>query len=354
MLRHLASAFAILLLPFAFGHAAEAVPDSRLQSLNAGINIPNLLQEANKFNTFRSDDLEKLKAMGIRNVRIPVEIGFILSGYSTPGLPSVSTAKDVDLALGRLDKFVGDFVKAGFPVTLTLFMPQQFLKLPVEQSNALMLRAIGVLTERYAKKFSPEELFFDVNEPHYEPAVWNKLAPALVAAIREKAPQHTIILESARNGINFIQEMKTVSDPNVIYAIHVYWPSQLTLQGQPGQAQVNANYRFPTEKENEAALEKWVHKGIDWAAANKVPLILQEFGCSNLADAQSREHWITSMRGIAEKNHLPWTYWAFSGKVFGLKRPDGTYDPALVKCLGLAAGVMPKNGAEGNVPRQDK
>jgi endoglucanase len=314
------------------------VPDERVQSLDHGINIPNLLQQGNKFNTFASDDLDKLKAMGIRNVRLPVEVGFIVPGYVAPGLPGASTQQDVDLALGRLDKLVDDFVKAGFPVTLSLFMPQQFVKETVDQSKALMLQAVGVLTSRYAGKYTPDQLFFDVNEPHYDAAAWNAIAPVLVATIRAKAPQHTIIVESVRNGINFIQDLKPVDDPNVIYAIHVYWPSQLTMQGQPGQGPVDPTIRFPSGNETDAELEMWVHKGIDWAATNKVPLILQEFGCCNLADAASREHWITSMRGIAEKNHLPWTYWAFDGKIFGLKRPDGTYDPVLVKCLGTGSG----------------
>jgi endoglucanase len=323
-----------MLLPFGQLHAATRVPDERVQSLDHGINIPNLLQEGNKFNTFTNDDLGKLKAMGIRNVRIPVEIGFVLPGFMAPGLQAPSTDKDVSLALGRLDKFVDEFVKAGFPVTLALFMPQQFVKEPVDQSKALMLQAVGVLTSRYAANYNPDQVLFDVNEPHYDAAAWNEIAPALVAAVREKAPLHTIIVESVRNGINFIQDLKPVDDPNVIYAIHVYWPPQLTMQGQPGQTKVDPSIRFPDGNENDAELEKWLHKGIDWAASNKVPLILQEFGCCNLADPPSRAHWISSMRGLAEKNHLPWTYWAFSGKIFGLKRPDGTYDPLLVKCLG--------------------
>ena len=321
-------------LAFAPLQAATGVPDKRVQSLNHGINIPNLLQQGNKFNTFANDDLDRLKAMGIRNVRLPIEVGYIVPGNVTPGLPAPSTKQDVDSALGRLDKLVDEYVKAGLPVTLALFMPQQFVKEPVDQSKALMLQAIDVLAGRYATNYSPDQLLFDVNEPHYDAATWNEIAPLLVATIREKAPLHTVVVESVRNGINFIQDLKPVDDPNVIYAIHVYWPSQLSMQGQPGQAPVNPAIRFPSGNENDAELEKWVKKGIDWAAAKKVQLILQEFGCSNLADPGSREHWITSMRSIAEKNHLPWTYWAFDGKIFGLKRPDGTYDPLLVKCLG--------------------
>jgi endoglucanase len=322
--------------------ANNEVPPSRVLLLNHGINMCNLLHAGNKFNSFQPDDLKKLKAMGISNVRIPVEIGYILPGLSAPGASQPSTPSDVDQALTSLDKYVEGFESSGFPVTLTLFMHDEMKKLGVEQSKALMLQAMDVLTLRYAKKYTPDQLFFDVNEPQYDAEVWNEIAPILVADIRKNAPTHTILIEPSHTETRFIAMLKPVPDSNVIYAMHIYYPSNFTLQGQPGQSMPDPNLRFPDAQANEEKLEAWMRKGIDWAQSNKVPLIMNEFGCSNSADSASRLTWIKAVRRLAEKYNLPWSYWSFSGKRFGLK-PSLTsdYDPALIEALSVDPVASP-------------
>jgi len=315
-------------------HAESKVPPGRVQLLDHGINMPNLLNETNKFNSFRPEDLKKLKSLGIANVRVPVEIGFILPGFKAPGLKAPSTQNDCDHALASLDTFVENFVKGGFPVTLTLFMHEQYKQLEVEQAKALLLQAMNVLTTRYAHKYNPDQLFFDVNEPFFDAEVWNAFTPVLVENIRKNAPNHTILIEPAHCETNFIAQLKPLADSNIIYAMHIYFPSDFTLQGQPGMGKVNPDLRFPNPKQTEQKLEAWMRKGVDWAAANKVPLIMNEFGCSNSADPQSRLLWVKTVRGLAEKYKLPWSYWSFAGKQFGLK-PSLTseYDPSLVEAL---------------------
>ena len=318
-------------------NAESKVSPSRVRILDHGINMPNLLQETNRFNSFQPEDLNKLRAMGITNVRIPVEIGFILPGFNAPGLKQPSTQNDCDHALTRLDAYVETFVKGGFPVTLALFMNEQYKKLNVAELRALMPQAMNALTSRYASKYNPDQLFFDVNEPYFDAAVWNAIAPALVEAIRKNAPNHTILIEPCHSETNYIAELTPLADSNIIYAMHIYYPSDFTLQGQPGKGPANPDLRFPNAKETEQKLETWMRRGIDWASSNKVPLVMNEFGCSNAADPQSRLIWVKTVRSLAEKYKIPWSYWSFSGKLFGLK-PSLTsdYDPGLVEALSNA------------------
>jgi len=326
--------FVVLALP-GYLFAAGDVPAQRVRLLDHGINMNNLMDIGNKFNSFIPEDLAKLKQLGITNVRVPVNIGNLLPGFKTPTLKELSTEKDVETALSTLDRRMEEFNKAGFPVTLSLFMPDQFKKLEVEESKALLLKAIDVLSARYAKKYDPEHLFFDINEPRYEPADWNNIAPLFVAAIRKNAPKHTIIILPAKFETRNMPELKPLKDPNIIYAMHIYWPSEFTLQGQPGMSKVNPELHFPNEKMTEEKLEAGMKIGIDWAEKNRVPLIMQEFGCSNSAEPKSRLAWIKAVRRLAEKYKIPWTYWSFTGKQFGLKPKAGdAYDPVLMEALG--------------------
>ena len=329
---------AVILIPCGLLYAS-GVPAQRVRLLDHGINMNNLMDIGNKFNSFIPEDLAKLKQMGIKNVRIVVHIGNLLPGFKTPTLKELSIDKDVITALNTLDKRMEEFNKAGFPMTLSLFLPDQYKKLEVEESKGLMLKAMDVLTGRYAKKYSPDQLFFDVNEPRYEPDAWNKIAPLLVESIRKNAPEHTIIIMPAKFETRNFPELKPLKDSNIIYAMHIYWPSEFTLQGQPGLSKVNPDLRFPDGKVTEEKLEANMKVGIDWAEKNKVPLIMQEFGCSNAAEPKSRLAWIKAVRRLAEKYNLPWTYWSFTGKQFGLKPKVGdAYDPCLLEALSGPAG----------------
>lgn len=316
--------------------AASEVPPARVRLLDHGINMPNLLHGNGKSNTFRTEDLDKLRAMGLTNVRIPVEIGYVLPGLAAPSLKGqLSTAGDVDRALQSLDQYLADFTRSGFAVTLALFMHDEFKSKGPDGSAAIMLQAMDFLTIRYATKFSPDQLFFDVNEPQLEAETWNKVAPELVSAIRKNAPLHTVIIEPTRYETRNFPQLKALEDPNIIYAMHIYWPSALTLQGQSGLGiKPDPDLHFPNERQTVKKLEEWMHQGMDWAAANKVPLVMNEFGCSSACDPGSREAWLASVRQIAETNHIPWSYWSFAGRIFGVKPTlEGGYDPCLVKVL---------------------
>jgi endoglucanase len=350
-------------------HAATAVPANRVQLLNHGINMPNLLHGDSKFNTFRNEDLSKLRAMGIGHVRIPVEIGYVLPGFVAPSLKKQSsTAKDVDAALSSLDQYVSNFAKSEFSVTLALFMHEQFKKLGPDGSKKVILQALDVLTSRYAGKYNPDQLLFDVSEPQFEPDVWNDFVPVLVAAIRKKAPLHTVIIEPTHYETNYFPQLKALDDKNIIYSMHIYWPSDLTMQGQAGKGITSdEDARFPSTRHTYAKLEAWMHKGIDWAAANQVPLVMEEFGCSSVCDPKSRANWLAAVRQIAEKNNVPWSYWSFAGKIFGLKPSmTGDYDPCLVQAISsrpLATSPVQKmdssekpvpKAKEAVAPRQEK
>lgn len=318
---------------------ASSVPASRLASLGRGINADNIVNNT-RVASYEAEDLKKLKSMGFTNIRIPIDPSFILAGVPIERTETMSDKDRVADGLGRLDAHVEKFVRAGFSVTLVVQPMKSFMALPTSQSEDLILRANDVLTRRYATRYSPEQMVFEaVNEPHYDNATWNEFAPRVVAGIRANAPRHTIIVPPAWWDLaqNF-KDLTPIPDPNIVYTMHVYQPGALTQQGAGGGH--HPEHRFPkpegstdTSEWTEARLDAYLKVGVDWAAANHVPLIMNEFGTSNVADRDSRIAWIRFMLAEADRYHYGWAWWSYDGRLFGLNPHGKGYDPDLVRLL---------------------
>ncbi len=335
-------ALSILLFWFSGGgaNAASQVPVNRLALLSRGINADNIVNNS-RLAEYTSADLFKLRSMGINNIRIPIDPSYIIVGVPIDGQTAPSDAPRVALGIDRLSQYVQFFVQGGFAVTLVIQPQKSFYNLSDAASESIILQGINLLTQQFANKYTPNQIFFEaLNEPHYDTATWNSFAPQIVAAIRTNAPAHTIIVPPASwDLVDNFASLKLINDTNVIYTMHIYAPAMLTLQGT-----VNAiplpNYRFPKPpgvinptEWSYKRLDQYMHVGIDWAAANNVPLIMNEFGATSVSNRMSRLKWINFVRRTAQQNHVGWAYWSFDGKLFGL-RPHGLkWDPALLALL---------------------
>jgi aryl-phospho-beta-D-glucosidase BglC (GH1 family) len=223
--------------------------------------------------------------------------------------------------------------------------------------------------------YSPNLVFFEVlNEPAFtymfedqQTAVkrWVSVQERLVKAMRQGAPQHTLIVNDADFGnIAHLRQMPLLADKNVIYNIHFYEPMVFTHQGAdwiknfqdlrdipyPFTAQACQNIlpKLKVEtrqmvewycKENwgEAQLELEIAKLSAWQKEHDVKLLVTEFGVYKQANRRDRLNWIRQTRSLFEKYDIGWTMWEYEGG-FGLTKEVGQkrqVDLEVAKALGL-------------------
>jgi len=228
------------------------------------------------------------------------------------------------------------------------------------------------LARHYASQ-DPDRVFFEIlNEPEMSDRYrWFGVQSKIASAIREGAPQHTIVAAGARwdddDDLLFLEPLR---DPNVIYNFHFYFPHLFTHQS----ATWGVNYwhflrglAYPSDEANAARIAEEVpdptnrlqiiRYGLDhwdatriateieyiaaWAKQRGLVLTCNEFGVyRNAATAEDRARWITDVRTALEKNQIGWTMWDYSGG-FGVvtKKDDKTtVDPLTVRALGLGSG----------------
>jgi endoglucanase len=193
-------------------------------------------------------------------------------------------------------------------------------------------------------------------------------------AIREGAPQHTLIAAgaqwSADDQLLFLEPLR---DPNVIYNFHFYEPHIFTHQG----ATWGVNFwhylhglPYPSEPPNVQAaaalvpdpvdrlavvrygMDRWNADRIDgeiaqvaaWASRWNVPVICNEFGVFRFAATpRDRAAWIADTRAALEHHGIGWTMWDYSGGFGVVTKQNGTSvpDPVTLRALGLRAPAAP-------------
>ncbi len=217
---------------------------------------------------------------------------------------------------------------------------------------------------------NPDLVFFEVlNEPEMRDAYrWYGIQARLAVAIREGAPQHTIIVAGARwSDDDDLLAMEPLRDANVIYNFHFYEPHVFTHQGATwGDNYWHAVKALPYPSEPESAelvaanvpdaqkrlwvvrygLEHWDAARFDaefaqveaWGKRWNVPVTCNEFGVyRRVARPEDRAAWLTDVRTALEKHGIGWTMWDYSGGFGVVTKPQGqpVADPVTLKALGL-------------------
>ena len=212
-------------------------------------------------------------------------------------------------------------------------------------------------------------MFFEIlNEPEARDAFrWYGVQSFLAAAIREGAPNHSIIAAGARwSDDDDLLAIGPLQDPNVIYTFHFYDPHVFTHQG----ATWGENYwhfvkalPYPSTPENVKAamaaipeavkrlavarygMDRWNAARMDeefdqvsaWASHWNVPVICNEFGVYRKESRpEDRAAWISDVRKSLEKHGFGWTMWDYSGGFGVVTKPNGVPvpDEVTVKALG--------------------
>ena len=348
---------------------ASLVPASRLAHLRHGINLSAWFAQVydpkgytkEHFETWiTASDMALIKSAGFDHVRLSVN--------PQPIMDAANHGQG-EQYFRYLDTAMKMILEAGLAVELDLH-PNSDFKEHLNQNDFVERFADfwRTLAKRYAS-YDRERVFFEIlNEPEmHDPYRWYGVETRLAAAIRQAAPDNTILAPGASwdddNDLLFLEPLR---DPNVIYVFHFYEPHIFTHQGATWGAfywhWLN-DLHYPSDPNNAtevaAAVPEAVHRldvirygqdhwdashieaeinqVADWAKQNGVPVVCNEFGVFRHAQAQDRNAWIRDTRLSLEHHNLGWAMWDYSDSFGVAIKKDGkaTLDPETMNALGL-------------------
>jgi hypothetical protein len=345
--------------------AATALSDSRYAHLARGVNLTRWFQYGGRV-PITAADRDMLKSAGFTSVRIAVAPQYLL--------PKWASERRRTRTLTNLDAGIDLFLDAGMAVMLDFHADSDYLNYYLTNPDAPreLVATWRMLAARYANR-NPDLLFFEVmNEPdtRFTQAAWDVEQKQALAAIRETAPNHTVLLSPARwSGLEGLLDMTPYDDTNVIYEMHYYSPQTFTHQGadwtSPAAIARLRNVPWPAfqpslddlvTKETDPAVrtllsqyrdEDWDAGRLDWdmglaaAWAHKwdVRMIVNEFGDFKPFSAPAaRSEWLHDMVSALDRHELAWTMWDFAGGFDLINIADGkrSIDPLVAGALGLS------------------
>jgi hypothetical protein len=356
--------------------AATTVSDSRYAHLARGINLTRWFQYGGRV-PITAADRDMLKNAGFTSVRITLAPQYLL--------PKWASGRRRTRTLTNLDAGIDLFLEAGMAVMLDFHADSTYLDyyLSNPSARAELVDTWRMLAARYANR-NPDLLFFEImNEPdtRFTQADWDAEQQAALAAIREAAPNHTVLLSPARwSGLDGLLNMTPYADLNVIYVLHYYSPQTFTHQGadwtSPAALARLRDVPWPAfvpeldsllAKETDPAVltllrqyreEDWDASRIAWdmgladAWARKwdVRVIVNEFGdFKPFSPPAARAAWLHDMVSSLDRLHIAWTMWDYAGGFDLIDNVNGkrSIDPLVASALGLGEWSQPAPVREG-------
>ena len=312
-----------------------------------------------------SGDFKIISDLGLKHVRIPLDPGFLEDSVPATLKPN---------PLSELRQGIVQANNAGLVVVLAL-QPGNAIKEKLKDSEAHVaaLEAFWKSLAFALRDISPDRLAFEaLNEPMVEdPLRSGAVMTRLAAAIRSKAPRHSIVVGGHKfSNAGELAQMRPLEDPNVIYAFHFYDPHNFTHQGATWGWELWAKFAgwpYPSSPEAVAPVlenalpeakehlawygqQNWTRAklgtGLDaaglWAYQNKAVVWCSEFGVTRDATPPtSRKVWLTDARELLQARRIPWTVWDYAGHFGIVTGPRGarTVDADAAEALGL---TLPK------------
>jgi aryl-phospho-beta-D-glucosidase BglC (GH1 family) len=349
-----------------------ALPASRLAHIRHGINASEWFAQVwdpkgytkehfESWNT--AADFALIKSMGFDHVRLSIN--------PQPMMDAERHQNGSAEYFGLLDAALKMILDDGLAVELDMHPDSDFKqRLAKEDDFVERFAAFWLMFAQHYSSWDAEKVFFEVlNEPEMrDPYRWYGVEAKLVAAIRQGAPNHTIIAAGAKwDDDDDMVFLEPLPDPNVIYVFHFYEPHIFTHQGATwgayywrwvkglhypsspeNAAQVAAAVpeainrlsviRYGQEHWDAARMEAEINQADEWAKRHKVPLICNEFGVfRNFSDLKDRATWIKDVREALERHNIGWAMWDYSGSFGVVTKQNGqaTPDENVIKALGL-------------------
>ncbi|HTZ98775.1 MAG TPA: cellulase family glycosylhydrolase [Candidatus Aquilonibacter sp.] len=315
-------------------------------------------------------DIALIRTMGFDSVRLSVDPRPMFRDHQADQIASDD--------LARLDAALQMLLAQNLAVDIGIYADDDFKnKLATSDEFVEEFADFWRALARHWSGLDPDRVFFEIlNEPEGKDSYrWYGVEAKLADAIREGAPNHTIIATGAHwsddDDLVFLEPLR---DPNVIYAFHFYEAHVFTHQGatwstnywhslkgvpypstpenvQPVLAQLPdrvhrlALERYGMDRWNAARIDGEIAQVAAWASHWNVPVICNEFGVYRKnADPGDRAAWIADTRASLEKHGIGWAMWDYDGGFGVVDRVDGKAAPdeATVRALGLAMPGPPK------------
>ena len=214
----------------------SSVPASRLARLRHGINASAWFAQVydkrgytkEHFQTWTTaEDIALIKSLGFDHVRLSVNPLAMMTSHRPDEIPAEY--------LGHLDAAVKMILDQQLSVVIDLDPESDFKsRLATDNSFVQEFSDFWRALARHYSTWDADRLFLEIlNEPEFNDRYrWYGVQAKLAAAIRDGAPQHTIIAAGARwsddDELVFLEPLR---DPNVIYTFHFYEPHIFTHQG---------------------------------------------------------------------------------------------------------------------------
>jgi endoglucanase len=350
----------------------SSVPASRLAHLRHGINTSGWFAQVydrrgytrEHFQSWTTaEDIALIKSMGFDHVRLSVNPEPMMVNHRPEEIPAEY--------LGYLDAAVKMILDRGLAVVIDLHPESDFkARLAKDDSFVQEFADFWRVLARHYSTWEAERVFLEIlNEPEMSDRYrWSGVQAKLAAAIREGAPQHTMIAAGARwsddDDLVFIEPLR---DPDVIYNFHFYEPHIFTHQGATWSSYFwhwVKGLHYPSSAESAAKVAASVPDAVDrlavirygedhwdatridaeitqvseWARQRGVPVVCNEFGVyRDYADSQDREAWIHDVRTALERHGIGWAMWDYSGSFGVVTKKDGRNvpDEITMRALGL-------------------
>ena len=353
----------------------DVAPDKsarRVEALRRGVNLSHWFAQvmdrkgyvADHFQTsITVKDLELIRSLGFDHVRL-------------------STAPEPMFVRGQADRlpanylqYLDDAIKMILSQALAVVIdihPDAEFKRGLQASNqhveafADFWRALAA----HLSSTDPERVFLEVlNEPEFDdPYRWSGVQTLLVSAIRQGAPDHTIIVSGHRwASLEDLLALEPLRDRNLIYNFHFYSPALFTHQGAtwgvnfwhylkevpypsapeniekvlaavPHDQQRLHLVRYGQERWNLARIEAEIAEIARWAQKHGIQVTCNEFGVhKKVVDPGARAAWIHDVRRTLERHKIGWTVWDYSGDFAVVSRESGKISPddTLLRALGF-------------------
>jgi endoglucanase len=341
----------------------------RAKLLHRGVNASMWFAQARDYSPARlrsyttADDIALMHRMGFDHVRLSIDGDELVRNAPADGLNQPF--------LAELDTAVHTMLDNQLRVIIDVHPSDEFKqKLSADDAAAARFVALWTALAGHFASSDPGRVFFEVlNEPEFTDELhWSLLQTRAITAIRQAAPQHTIIATPPRySGLTDLLPFEPVSDPNVIYTFHDYEPFPFTHQGATWtspQVRPLRHVPYPSSAEDIAAnltqeptlldqhwiteygLNRWDRARIQtelgfaakWAAEHHAPVYCGEFGVYKpYADPAMRAAWLHDTRTALEQYGIGWAVWDYQASFAVIDKVNGsaTPDPAIAAALGL-------------------
>lgn len=346
----------------------NSIAFARAQHLQRGINTSLWFAQSGDYSAHRlqtfttADDIALIARMGFDHCRISIDAGPLTSWQYT------HTETDF---VRELDRVVRVMLDHHLSVILDIHPTSEYkAKLFEGTSDVGNFTALWTLLAAHFAPIDPEHIFFEImNEPEQnDPYRWQGIEASVIDAIRQAAPQNTIIAAGAHwSGLQDLILLEPFADPNIIYTFHDYEPFPFTHQGatwtdprvRPERAipypstpddvapkleqesTLDGQFFLDQYGENRwdaARVENTIEFAAKWSTLHHAPVYCGEFGVlRDYAPPVARAQWLHDMRVALEKNHIGWAMWDYQENFGVVRKENGTTTPDtdVLNALGL-------------------